>query len=689
MDQEPKTSLLLGTVSDPSRLRTFTEPQLAELAEEIRVLLCRLSEKRSVHFASNLGVVELTVALYSSLDFSKDRLVWDTGHQCYPHKILTGRYQDIESIRTLDGLMGYPNPEESPFDLFMTGHAGCSIGAALGLSLGDAILRPDEERHAFAVIGDGALASGVVFEALNLAGGLRHPLTVILNDNKMSICGRVGGLGLYLDRLRLNPTYKTIKNALRRSIDAIPSIGTSTGDMISRLKDSIKAGITGGMLFEEFGFRYIGPIDGHNIPLLRRYLMMVRRFREPVLLHVLTKKGCGYPDAEIDPVRFHAPGPGMVDSHTKQEPESEKSVSRFKKKRNRKGRTVAIPDARSVRSKQDRAKPDTTTANLLPNDTDPDMPGEHSFTHWARNAIYRLMAEDKRFCVLTAAMAQGTMLEPIRRMFPDRFFDVGICEANAVVTASGLAKAGMRPIVNIYSTFLQRAYDHLFQEVSLQELPIIFMIDRAGLVGADGPTHHGVFDIAYIRPLPKFRVLAPADAHEVESMLRWAATGTVPVAIRYPRTEAPRLARVPAPIVEGKAEILREGADGAIAVFGERAADTLAVAEELAALSPESRLDLEVINARFAKPLDTEILLAPLREGKFLLTIEEGGLAGGFGSALLEAACDAGVNTQNLRRLGLGDQYTPHGSRAELLALSGLDREGIKSAVQDMKKRQG
>ena len=679
MNQESDHPLLPEITANPARLKELAEPQLEQVAREIRELLCRLSEKRSVHFASNLGVVELAVALHSSLDFAKDRLVWDTGHQCYPHKILTGRFHEIDSIRTLGGLMGYPNPEESPFDLFMTGHAGCSIGSALGLSLGDSILRPEEERHAFAVVGDGALASGVIFEALNLAGGLKHPVTVILNDNKMSICGRVGGLGLQLDRLRLNPTYKKIKNAIRRAIDAVPSVGTSTGDMISRLKDSVKAGITGGMLFEEFGIRYIGPIDGHNIPLLRRYLTMVRRFREPALLHILTEKGHGYRDAELDPARYHAPSPSLVGHHS--DPPADGAEAR-------RGKTasVAIPEARSARSKQDRTAPIPSAAEMLPNDSDPDMPGDHSFTHWARNAIYRLMKEDRRFCVLTAAMAQGTMLEPIRRLFPDRFFDVGICEANAVVTASGLAKAGMRPIVDIYSTFLQRAYDHLFQEVSLQRLPVIFMVDRAGVVGADGPTHHGVFDMAYIRPFPHFRVMAPADAREVEPMLRYAAAGDFPAAIRYPRTVAPRLERVPAPIETGKAEILRRGTDGAVAVLGERAKTVLEVADRLASLPESERVDLTVINARFAKPLDAETLLAPLREGKFLLTVEEGILAGGFGSALLEAACDAGVNTHKIRRFGIGDGYTPHGSRDELLRLIGLDQESLGNAALRAKR---
>lgn len=686
-ERDLQLPLLLETASDPSVLKRLTDPQLNQLAGEIRMVLCSLSERRSIHFASNLGVVELAVALHSSLDFTKDRLVWDTGHQCYPHKLLTGRFKEIDSIRTLGGLMGYPNPAESEYDLFMTGHAGCSVGSALGLALGDSLLRKEENRHAFAVVGDGALASGVIFEALNLAGGLKHPLTVILNDNKMSICNRVGGLGLYLDRLRLNPAYKRIKNKIRQMVDAVPTVGTGTGDFISRIKDSVKAGVTGGMLFEEFGFRYIGPIDGHNIPLLRRYLALVRQFREPVLLHVLTEKGHGYREAELDPARFHAPKPGVVGHSSSSDDSSGDTDSRSGKKRKhsfRGGSSVAIPETRSARSKQDRTASNVAAAYLLPDDADPDMPGQHAFTHWGRNAIYRLMEEDKRFCVLTAAMAQGTMLEPIRRAFPDRFFDVGICEANAVVTAAGLAKAGMRPIVDIYSTFLQRAYDHLFQEVSLQNLPVIFMIDRAGVVGADGPTHHGVFDIAYTRPFPNFQVLAPADAHDLEPMLRYAAAGDFPAAIRYPRTTAPRIERETAPVQKGKAEVLRAGTDGAIAVFGERAETALAAAESFAALPAESRLDLEVISARFAKPLDTETLLRPLREGKFLLTVEEGVLAGGFGSAVLEAACDAGLNTQHLKRLGIPDEYVPHASRDELLSILRLDKAGIIEAVKTL-----
>ena len=651
---------LLSRIDSPAVLRSFSLKELLALAEEIRSVLLLLSERRSVHFASNLGVVELAIALHATLDFSQDRLLWDTGHQCYPHKLLTGRFAQIDSIRTLGGLMGYPNPAESDYDLFMTGHAGCSIGSALGLACGDERLRPEEDRHSVAVIGDGALADGLVFEALNHAGGLKKNITVILNDNKMSICGRVGGLGRYLDRLRMAPAYLGLKNRVHRIIDAVPSVGNPTGRMLTGLRDAVKAGLLGGMLFEEFGFRYIGPIDGHDIALLKKYIRMVREYREPVLLHVLTEKGRGFRPAEINPTAYHAPSPEIVEPYEHGEPTH----------------TEITPDEeRKIAERLSRV------SKMLPCDDNLDMVGKHSYTHWARNAIYRLMKEDRRFCVITAAMTQGNMLEPLREEFPDRFFDVGICEEHAVVFAAGLAKSGMRPIVDIYSTFLQRAYDHLFQEVSLQNLPILFMIDRAGLVGADGPTHHGVFDLTYLRPFPNFTILSPGDSHDLEPMVRFAATLDGPAALRYPKTTATRIDRPFAPVELGRAETIRDGRDGLIAACGSTLKTALETAEYFAALPEDQRLDMGVVNARFVKPLDAETILAPLREGKFLLTAEEGMLAGGFGSAVLEAACDRRLDTRRLFRIGLPDRYIEHGTRAEQLAAAGLDLSGFISTI--------
>lgn len=661
----PETPLL-DSLETPGVLRSLPLKQLHALAEEIRAVLLRLSEQRSVHFASNLGVVELAIALHSTLDFSQDRLLWDIGHQCYPHKLLTGRFPQFETIRTLGGLMGYPNPSESDYDLFMTGHAGCSVGAALGLACGDALRRPDENRHSVAVIGDGALADGAVFEALNHAGGLKKNITVILNDNKMSICGRVGGLARYLDRLRMAPAYIGLKNKVHRLIDAVPSLGNPAGRILTGTRDAIKAGLLGGMLFEEFGFRYIGPINGHDIGLLRKYIRMVREYKEPVLLHVLTEKGRGFRPAELDPTSYHAPSPEIV------EPFGDGTE----------------PDHadRTANAERKIAERLSSVSKMLPCDDNIDMVGKHSYTHWARNAIYRLMKDDERFCVITAAMTQGNMLEPLREEFPNRFFDVGICEEHAVVFAAGLAKSGMRPIVDIYSTFLQRAYDFLFQEISLQNLPVLFMIDRAGLVGADGPTHHGVFDIAYLRPFPNFTILAPGDSHDLEPMVRFAAGLNGPAAIRYPKTTASRIARAHSPIALGRAETLRTGRDGVIAVCGEPLQTALETAEYFASLPEKKRLDIGVVNARFVKPLDTATILVPLREGKFLVTAEEGMLAGGFGSAVLEAACDERVETRRLVRIGLKDQYVEHGTRSELLAETALDRAGFIAAVEKARR---
>ncbi len=377
-------------------------------------------------------------------------LIWDTGHQIYPHKLVTGRYGEFQSIRTRGGLMGYPNPSESPYDLFMTGHAGCSVSTALGLKSGDCLIGQGQ-RKSIAVIGDGALPSGIVFEALNNAGELNKDLIVILNDNKMSICPRVGSLASYLDRMRNNPFYTGFKQEVTRMLGKVPVFGDPTERFLAQIKEAVKAGLLQGVLFEELGFRYFGPIDGHDIGLLRKYLQMVREQNVPVLLHVVTEKGHGYKPAAEDPVYFHTP-PSFLDQAGK-----------------------PIPAQK------------------------PEAP---AYTNYARDAIQNLMRSDLRVTVITAAMCQGNKLEPVRAEFPERFFDVGICESHAVAFAAGQCKVGMRPIVDIYSTFLQRSFDQVFQEVALQDLPVVFMMDRAGLTGPDGPTHHGMFDIGYMRMFP-------------------------------------------------------------------------------------------------------------------------------------------------------------------------------------------
>lgn len=640
---------ILPDLNSPRDLEGLSTEDLKRLAGEIRDEIFRLYDHRSVHFASNLGVVELCIALHTTFDFSRDRLIWDTGHQIYPHKLLTGRFGQFQSIRTKGGLMGFPNPNESEYDLMMTGHAGCSVGTALGLSRGDQLLQGPDRRHSVAVIGDGASSSGVVFEAMNHAGGLKQNITVILNDNKMSICPRVGGFSAHLDRMRLHPYYNRFKQKLHHLVDNLPIFSRSMDTLLGRFKSAVKAGLLGGMLFEELGFRYIGPIDGHNIPRLQRLLRLARSYSEPVLLHIFTEKGRGFKPAEENPTAFHAPSPG----HWLREEADAASVS-----------PSGVIAKEALEAEEAKPAP---------------------FTEYVRDAIFRLMRKDNRICVITAAMCQGNMLEPIRDAFPERFFDVGICESHAVIFAAGLAKAGMIPIVDIYSTFLQRSYDQIFQEVSLQNLPIILAVDRAGLAGPDGPTHHGVFDLTYLRPFPNLQILAPADALDVEPMVRYAVESGGPVAIRYPKANTMPSDRLFQPLESGRAEILREGRDGMVAVCGPFLETALETAKTLGKNQDGmGRVDLGVMNVRFVKPLDTQTLLQPLRDGKFLVTMEEGMLAGGFGSALLEAANDEALDTRKLRRLGIPDRYVEHGERFELLADLGLDEAGLVRVCREL-----
>jgi 1-deoxy-D-xylulose-5-phosphate synthase len=625
---------ILSTIGSPRDLQGLSHQELTQLAAEIREALCSLASRRTAHFASNLGVVELALALHTTFDFSRDRLIWDTGHQIYPHKLLTGRYKDFHSMRVRGGLMGYPNPAESPYDLFLTGHAGCATSCALGMRCADDLIRPEENRCSVAVVGDGAFSSGVVLEALNHAGGLKKNLIVVLNDNKMSICPRVGGLAESLDRVRMNTLYAGLKAEVQKMLARVPVIGDPVERFLHQVKDAVKAGMVGGMLFQELGFSYHGPVDGHNIRQLQKYLAMARQVKGPVLLHIVTEKGHGYDPAAEDPVLFHTPAPF---SRTNGEI--------------------------------------TFKSN-----------GARTFTAVARDTLLQEMGrEGSRVAVITAAMCQGNMLEPIRERFPDRFFDVGICESHAVAVAAGMAKAEIRPVVDIYSTFLQRSYDQIFQEVSLQDLPVTLLLDRAGLVGPDGPTHHGVFDIAYLRVFPNLVVMSPGDEHDLELMIPWCVAHDHPTAIRYPKANVVRVSRgaLPgevAPIELGESELVRPGADGVLIAFGPLLQQCLEAAEELA----EEGVELAVINARFVKPLDTRAILQAIREHPFVVTVEEGCLMGGFGSAVLEAANDAGLGTSHIRRLGIPDQYIEHADRSELLSNLGLTGRGIAETCRTL-----
>ena len=597
---------ILPQITSPADLRRLSRDELLRLAAEVREALCSVVTTRSAHFASNLGVVELCIALHLVFDFSKDRLIWDTGHQVYPHKLVTGRFSRFFSIRERFGLMGYPNPNESDYDLFMTGHAGSSVSTVLGLKAGDDLLRPRENRKSVAVIGDGALPSGTVFEAFNNASGLDKDLLVILNDNGMGICPRVGGIATYLDQARRPraTTADTDRATEDRSYD--------------------------GALFRELGFHYVGPVDGHDLAALTGVLTTLKEARGPVLLHVFTEKGYGFAPACQDPVGYHAPNPF---------------------RRSDDGRVIAVKNH-----------------------------GSRAYTNVVSEAIHRAMTRDDRVCVLTAAMCAGNKLEKVRSDFPSRFFDVGICEGHAVAFAGGMAKAGAKPIVDIYSTFLQRSFDQIFQEVALQNLPVVFTLDRGGLAGPDGPTHHGVFDNAYMRIFPNITVMAPGDVLDIEPMLQFALRHDGPTSLRYPKATAEIVERREVPIEHGKAEIYRWGRNGMFVSYGALFPACVHAAKQLR----EEGLDVGVINARFIKPVDMETIGRAIRESAFVITVEENNLPGGFGSAVLEAANAAGLRTEHVRTLGLPDRFTEHGDREELLAEAGLDPEGLAATARQM-----
>ena len=625
--------LLLPKIESAADLAGMSVADLNQLAGEIRDALCNLLEERTAHFASNLGVVELCLALHSVFDFRRDRLIWDTGHQIYPHKLVTGRYHEFRTIRTKGGLMGYPNPAESDYDLFMTGHAGSSVSTIHGLASGDELLG-QADRKAVAVIGDGAFPSGIVYEALNNIGGEKKDVIVVLNDNKMSICPRVGGVASYLDKLRTTSFYAGLKHEVVRILNNVPLLGDPAERFLAQLKEGIKAGLHGGMMFEELGFRYLGPIDGHNIALLRKYLLMVKDLKGPTLLHVVTEKGHGFTPAASDPVFFHTP-PAFVRQEGKPVPKKSGSSK--------------------------------------------------AYTQVISETIGEQMLSDKRVTVLTAAMCQGNKLERIRQEFPDRFFDTGICESHAVAFAAGQAKAGLRPIVDIYSTFLQRSYDQIFQEVALQNLPVVFTMDRAGLTGPDGPTHHGCFDVGYMRVFPNMVVMAPGDEDDAREMVKLALQHAGPTAIRYPKANAEKIGGERASVELGRCEAFSWGRDVTILCYGTLLGDCLRAAQQLR----EEGLDVGVVNARFAKPIDREMVLKAFSDSAYVVTVEEASLIGGFGSAVLETAAEMGLDTSRIHRLGIPDRFIEHGERGELLADLKLDAAGIAQTCREIADRLG
>ncbi|MEP3481515.1 MAG: 1-deoxy-D-xylulose-5-phosphate synthase [Fuerstiella sp.] len=624
---------ILNSLTSPEPIKGMTKQQKEKLAAEIREALLSIVSDRAAHFASNLGVVELCIALHSVFDFSKDRLIWDTGHQVYPHKLVTGRFQEFDTIRRRGGLMGYPNPEESDFDLFVTGHAGCSVSTVLGLKTADDLLFPEDNRKSVAVIGDGALPSGIVFEAMNNAAGLNKDLLVVLNDNKMGICPRVGGVATYLDKARVAPFYNGLKRDVSWLLNKVPVVGEPVENMLGSFKEALKTFFHGGMLFEEMGFRYIGPIDGHDVESMTETMNMVKNVKGPVLLHVFTEKGHGFEPAQLDPVKFHTPAPFCRDDNNEIVPVSTSSSA--------------------------------------------------AYTDIVSDAIHTAMQQDERVCVLTAAMCAGNKLSDIRNEFPERFFDTGICEGHAVAFAGGMAKSGMRPIVDIYSTFLQRSFDQIFQEVALQNLPVIFCMDRAGICGPDGATHHGVFDNSYMRIFPNMVVMAPGDQLDVQPMLDFAITIDSPSSLRYPKTAAATVTRNPAPIELGKAEVLSWGSDGNILACGVMLQEAVAAAKSLQL----EGLSVGVINARFIKPIDEQVIRKSIETG-FLITAEENSREGGFGSAVLEAANRMQLSTNRVRVLAIPDEFVEHGDRSELLGEMLLDAAGMHKVAIELHQNQ-
>lgn len=623
---------VLETIEQPQDLKKLSFSQLEKLAGEIRNLIIQTLAKNGGHLAPNLGVVELTLALHKVFDSPKDKFIWDVGHQAYIHKILTGRRTKFGSIRQLNGISGFPKRNESPHDAFGTGHSSTSLSAALGLALARDL--SGQKSHVLAIIGDGSLTGGQAFEALNHAGHLGTRMTVILNDNEMSIAKNVGALSEYLSKMRTTSTYSKVKHDIEYLLRRIPAIGDSVAKTAERVKDSLKYLLVPGVFFEELGFTYLGPIDGHNINSLIEVLQQTKNIDGPVLIHVITQKGKGYQPAECNAAQFHGVGPFCVE-------------------------TGAISKSN----------------------------GNPTYTAVFGDTLIKLAESDPDIVAITAAMPEGTGLKKFASRYPDRFWDVGIAEQHAVTLAAGLAAAGKKPVVALYSTFLQRAYDQVLHDVSLQKLPVIFALDRAGIVGEDGPTHHGVFDFSYLRHIPNIIVMAPKDEAELRNMMTTAAQTNAPVAIRYPRGSGTGadISKEPEVLPIGKAEELIQEGTIALLAIGAMVDPCL----QAAGLLAQKGIHCRVINARYLKPLDGELIRRLAREAGTIVTVEDNSLAGGFGSAVLEYIHTNNLNWVKVLRIGWPDQFIEQGSRSELLAKYGMTPEGIAESVHSFHQQFG
>jgi 1-deoxy-D-xylulose-5-phosphate synthase len=664
----------LDKIDGPADLKTLAVPELDKLAGEIRQFILNSVSQTGGHLASNLGAVELTLALHYVFDFQRDKLLWDVGHQCYPHKIITGRKAGFERLRHAGGISGFPNPAESSYDQFTVGHAGTSIATAIGMALGEQLkaagpagakggvvkaegsgdgssqsqnhpqaalegaTRSSASRstpRVVAIVGDASIVNGVSFEALNNLGLVKRQMLIVLNDNSMAIDATVGAVAKYFSKVRLSQTYDGLRSTTKNILEHVPGIGRSVDETLERIKKGIRMALPQSQLFESLNIPYFGPVDGHDIESLIRLFKTLGQIDHPVLLHVYTKKGKGFHPADNGPTRFHSTGPFKINGD-----------------------------------------------NTVECSTGDQSPG---YTDAFGESLTALAERDERIVAITSAMCDGTGLQEFRKRFPERFYDVGIAESAAVDIAAGLAKTGMKPVVCIYSTFLQRSFDQIFQEVALQNLPVVFCVDRAGMVGADGATHHGLMDIGYLRMLPNMVLTAPADAVEMRQALQFALSHSQSVVIRYPKEPIPTNQTVPAtsekPFELGRGVLVRRGLESSLTIvsYGTMLKEALEAADRLSAAG----IEVDVINARFAAPID-EGLLTLLAEGKRLITVEDHSLSCGFGSALLELAATHGCELGRIRVLGVPRRFIGHNSRGAQLMEAGITADEIVKTAKEL-----
>ncbi len=613
---------ILKRINNPSDLKKLSFEELLTLAQEIREEIIRVVSKNGGHLSSNLGVVELTIALHLVFDAPRDKIIWDVGHQCYTHKLLTGRREEFDSLRKFQGLLGFPSREESEYDCYNTGHASTALSAALGMATARDL--KGEKFEVVAVVGDGSLTGGVAFEALNNIGYLKKKLIIVLNDNEMSISPNVGALSGYLNYLVSGQFFRKYQRIVEGAIRDIPAIGEKLFKLTRKIEESIKKVLIPGALFEELGIKYMGPVRGHSIEMLVRALKDAKEYGGPVMVHVVTVKGKGYRPALKEPDKFHSSHPF-----------------------------------------------DVKTGEFIQDSNNP------TYTSIFGKTILELAERDEKIIAITAAMTDGTGLSEFSKRFPERFFDVGIAEQHAVLFACGLALEGFKPVVAIYSTFLQRAYDQLFHDVSLMKIPILFCMDRAGIVSGDGPTHQGIMDLAYLRSLPNVIVMAPKDENELRKMIYTGLRTNLPTFIRYPKGEAVGVPLTDISEIEiGKGEVLKEGSDIAIVAIGSRVYPALKAGLRL----ENEGISARVVNARFLKPLDSNLLIESAKKFPLIVTVEEGIVEGGFGSAVRELIGKHGIQTRIIS-LGIEDGIVPVGDSKTLLRIYGLDEDGIFNTI--------